>query len=316
MNAVKYSAVGQVTVGANIAVALVGAYYFPNRRGFTSVDLTTGASEIGIGTLIRNGSSATQVWPHVDDLCEIGYRITHIDDNTAPINPVFFTPSVQFWVSNYKCVTRMVNQSNSQVNVHVYTCELRRDLLDSNNSLYTIMSRGLFEKANELDPAGYTSGAFINSTNYMRDSAITPFDSSKFLGFVKIKTVRKITMNAGDIRTVIHGRRKAERVKPGSYMDLITGTQNWRSGVKQYAAKRGAVFQFFKITGQPSNDVTGALLNITSPRVDFNHIYSFNYRYIVETGAVTTRFSATGLSPGVMQIMGEATDTPITSANA
>lgn len=319
LNKCKYSTAGQAVVGQGSAAHLGCVYYFPNRRGVTSSATAAGLGDIGVGTLITNGSSTTQVWPHVKDLQDVAYRVADVDESGSIINPGFFTPSVEFYVSNYKAETKFVNQSNAQAIVWVFTAELRRDLGTNQDNLYILMSQGLFEHTNDLDAAGYNVGSDPNNNNYMRDSSITPFDSGKFCSYIKIIKSQRLVLNAGDIRSTFHYKRAQTKVKPAMYLDLQNQTQTWNLATAKYAAKKGAVFQFFKICGQPANGPTagGVQVNQTMPKIDFTHIYSFTYRHIMDTGAVTTRFPATGLGGGsALQIMGEQTDTAIPFTNA
>lgn len=301
LNSASYTVAGKAQVGGSSAQGPACVYYIPNARGSTTAYSTAdygGTPTIGLGQVIINGSGTTQVFPHFSDVTELGYRISTADASTAiAAGTSFFSPSVKFYIGNYRCTTKMVNQSNSQAFVQIYTCRLRRDLPNNYQNISTLLSRGYIEKLVAQDQTGtYNVSGIGQSDNWMRDDQLNPFDSGKFLSFVKIVGTRKFIMNAGDMKTTYLVSKSMRLVKPTMYATSSIGN-TWREITVDTASIKGGVFQIFKITGQPTNDsATKSLLSMTTPVIDFTHDYHYNYRFTAETGATTTRFGAVGYS--------------------
>lgn len=314
-HSVSYASAGKVQVGSSTAVGPSCVYYFPNQRNTLS-DYTNTTGTVGTNARIINGSSITQVFPNFLDMSTIGSRISTIDGNSTYTSSTFFSPSVKFWAGDYKVSTKMVNQSNGQAIVHIYTCVARRDIPNSQNSFYNIMANGLREKLSSNDSTltyAYAGG----EDDYMRDDTLSPYDSSKFCSYFKVIS-RKIVMNAGDIKLCYLNKRGMSIINPAVYSSLASNTATWNTGTTDVICRKGAVFQFFKVTGQPTNDTTSRqFLGLTSPNIIFTHDYSFSYRFNVEAGAVNTRFPATGYANvGTGSIMGEQSDVAAPSTNA
>lgn len=289
---VSYATAGKVQVGASTAVGPSCVYYFPNQRNTLS-DYTNTTGTVGTNARIINGSSITQVFPNFLDMSTIGSRISTIDANSTYTSSTFFSPSVKFWAGDYKVSTKMVNQSNGQAIVYVYTCVARRDIPNSQNSFYNIMANGLREKLSSNDSA-LTYGYAGSEDDYMRDDTLGPYDSGKFCSYFKVSS-RKIVMNAGDIKLCYLNKRGMSIINPAVYSSLASNTATWNTGTTDVICRKGAVFQFFKVTGQPTNDTASRqFLGLTSPDIIFTHDYSFSYRFNAEAGAVNTRFAATG----------------------
>lgn len=311
----SYACAGKVFVGASAASGPSCVYYFPNIRNGVSDTTAVTPSTVGLGARIINGSGQTQVFPSYADMAQIGTRISSVDGNSQVLSASFFTPSVKFWAGNYKAVTKMVNQSNGQAVVTVYTCIARRDVPTALNSLYSLLYSGYYEKMTSADNGNsYTSQT---GDDVMRDDQLEPYDSSKFCSYF-IVSQRRMIMNAGDIKVVTHGKRGMQVINPAVYSTLNSGTATWSSSTADVLCRKGAVFQFFKVSGQPTNDTTNkAAIGLSSPAIVFTHDYTFTYRFMVEAGAVNTRLGNTGFGAVTnASIMGEQSDTVQTGVNA
>lgn len=310
LNTYSYAVAGKVIVGSSTSVGPACAYYFPCiRAALTTVTYST--ATVGTGTTIVNGNSTTQMFPDAIDMTDIGTKIGDIDSNTSIQGSAlnFFSPSVKFWAGNYICRTKMVNQNNGQACVTVYTCTLRKNLPTSYNRLYNLMSEAMIEKLSTNDNA--YSYVIATNDDFMRDDMLSPYDASKFLGYVKINSSRKFIMNAGDIKVITLTSKAMRLQKPANYTSIgnVSQTATWFGGSQDVHAMKGAVFQFFRVTGQPTNDsTTKTNLGYTSPAIDFVHDYRFQYRFTVNTGSTNSRLGAFGFAnvtvPDVMTEQG------------
>lgn len=309
LNSVSYAIAGKVQPGVSNGNGPVCAYYIPNNRASATAWSSVPTPLLGDGQVIINGSGTTQIFPSLLDVQALGVRVSSVDNSsTVATGTSFFSPSVQFYIGNYKCVTKMVNQSNSQACVQVYTCQLRKNLPSSQPSIYNLIRYGMLDKLIAADNSVSYAITTTSSDDYMRDDQLSPFDSSTFCSYVKITSVKKMVIDAGDMRILTHSKRGMIKVKPSMFCTVTQVGNTWLNAPADNMSIKGGVFQFFKVTGQPTNDVTNkSALGYTSPVIDFVHDYSFNYRYVVETGATTNRFGAFGfgvVAPSVMTEQG------------
>lgn len=312
LNTASYSVAGKAVVGGpsnNYGPQCV--YYIPNNR----VSVTTfGGSGTGTyvfsGSKVINGTGNTQFFPSSLDATEIGYRISNVDGNTSVQSTNFFSPSEKFYMGNYSCKTRMVNQSNGQAVVTVFSCVVRKDIPSSQSSMYFLISNGILEKLTNSDSAqSYPVGSGATYTDdFMRDDTLSLFDSVKFTTYCKVVGKKTFVMNAGDIKLNYLSSKGMKIMRPTMFNSITSG-QTWRTSATDIVAVKGSVFQVFRVTGQPTNDsVNKDYLGLTSPAIDFIHEYKFQYRYVTETGATTTRLGVSGFSnvsaPDVMTEQG------------
>jgi len=296
LHTLSYSHAGRVVVGGSTVNGPACSYYFPNARGVLSSSDSTASARVGPNELIVNGTGNTQIFPSLNDMTTIGARIAAIDSNGTlgggtGAATQFFTPSVKFWAGNYRATTKLVNQSNGQACVQVFTCTFRRDVGISQSNLRLMLIRALGEKLAPGDIADYTA---ILTSDPIRDDSLSPYDASKFCSYFRLSS-RKMIINSGDIKVITHGSSGMKLVNPSTYTTLVNSTDVWTTNAGDIFGRKGAVFQFFRVTGQPTNDQnTKSLLGNTSPAIVFTHDYQFQYRFIVESGAVTTRLGNAG----------------------
>lgn len=313
LHSLSYAHAGRVVVGNSTAFGPACTYYFPNSRGI-STNVTASAARIGTNETIVNGSGASQVFPSADDMNIIASKITSIDGNSSRQAISFFTPSVQFWVGNYRVTTKLVNQSNAQAIVEVFTCVIRKDINTGASNLRNLLSNGLAEKLAANDQANYNP---VLHDDYVRDDQLSPFDSGKFCGYVKMSS-RKMVINSGDIKIVTHGSKGMRKINPSTFSTLTSTTSTWGDVQGDIYCRKGAVFQFFRITGQPTNDATNkSLLGKTSPAIVFTHDYHFQYRFMVEAGSTNSRLGHTGFGAvASASVMEEQSNTVSAQENA
>jgi len=318
LNSVSYAIAGKVQPGVSNGNGPVCAYYIPNHRASATTWSSVPTPLLGNNQVIINGSGNTQIFPSYLDVQAIGTRIGTVDGNSTVVSGTsFFSPSVQFYIGNYKCVTKMVNQSNSQACVTVYTCKLRKNLPNTQVSIYQLIRYGMMDKLVSADNSTSYAVSATSSDDWMRDDQLNPFDSSHFCSYVHVQSVKKMVIDSGDMRILTHGRRGMVKVKPSMFSSILTVGNTWNNSSVDNAALKGGVFQFFKVTGQPTNDTGDKnALGYTSPVIDFVHDYSFQYRYVVETGSTTNRFGSFGFGVVAPSVMTEQGNTVALQANA
>ena len=290
LHTVSYAHAGRALVGTSTALGPACAYYFPNARDIVTTTNAT-AARIGTNEQLVNGTGATQMFPSAADMLQIANRITKIDGNDSRQATSWFTPSVKFWAGNYRATTKMVNQSNGQAVVEIFTCTVRKDINTGASSMYSLLQKGLAEKLSVNDLSQYNP---VLHDDYIRDDQLSPFDSGKFCGYVKLSS-RKMVINSGDIKIVTHGYKGMKQVNPATFSTLTSASSTWDASSIDIFARKGAVFQFFRVCGQPTNDVTTKTnIGKTSPAIVFTHDYHFQYRFMVEAGSTNTRLGQAG----------------------
>jgi len=182
----------------------------------------------------------------------------------------------------------IVNQTNTQANIVIYWATIRRTIPNTVVGTYRIallrnlLSLGLYEKASQIistwDPTA-TNGAVFQD-------CLSPFDSPKFLHYVKIRRSKKITLEAGDQYICYDIDKRLRKIRPHDFQSITTSSQTWSTGsTPEVAHVQGSTFMFFKISGQVTNDQSvKTSIATTNPSVDFLTDVDFKWNAIRNTG--------------------------------
>jgi len=234
---------------------------------------------------------------------------------------------------NYKQSTKIVNQCNAQSILVYHEIVARQDIPlvsvsdNFNYDLLKWLGKGFFMTAirqldnDGVDNVGDTPTTLPSSSNEaLSDNAYNIFNSGPFLHFFKVRRMRTVVMNAGDIRMFELNRPAAITHRPASWLTLEDddNTYGYNNNNPQYCFKKGSVFQLFKLSGTPVNSASvSANVNTSAPAVDFVTNVSYTYQAVVKEGGVNVRASNYGLAAmDDGQFMGEQTDSPLPVINA
>jgi len=273
-------------------------------------------------------------YPNILDVTDLAYYLRQQGRNAALLTDVeMHSLDSRFITRDYRQLTKIVNQCNAQCIIEYHVIEARRDipfrfnaeigaynLLDFlGNGFYATALQSASATGVEVSDPLVTSG--INSINSaMSDASFSIFSSGPFLHYFKVKKVRKVIMNAGDIKMFELDHKAAITHRPATYARLIATDGSWQYQQNDpfYSFLKGSLFQLFKLTGTPVNDRdTKTNVNLSSPAVDFFTNVSMKYQAVVKTGAVNYRGPGFGLgSIPNPQFMGEQTDTALPVTNA
>lgn len=239
----------------------------------------------------------------------------------------------KFITRNYGQTTKMVNQSNAQAVLYYHILEARRDIphwtgtgVPPSYAILNLLGQGFFQTAlqssvntgiNTVPTA--TTNAYDSNTA-LTDSAFSIYNSGPFLHYFKVKKVKRVIMNAGDIKVFSLSRSAPITHRPALYNTLQASTGSWSYGANnpQFAFLKGAQIQLFKLHGTPFNSAANKdLVNTTQPAVDFVTTCHCKYQAVVKAGGVNYRaanYNLGAFADG--QFMGEQQELPLTALNA
>lgn len=199
---------------------------------------------------------------------------------------------------------QLINQSNGHANIVAYYCRVRENILSSGQNYFNII--------NLLD-AGFKENAV--SDGLVRDE-ITPFQSLKFCGFIKISKVKKFVMSPGEELSLSLKTFKVRTIVMQKFFNA-NGTTTWKATAPDYQWIKGNKFILFKLTGQPADNAVGGGFTFTAPKIDMSTTTRMVYKWVQDDVENILEANAVGITAGVAPtIMTEETDTVATDTAA
>jgi len=273
-------------------------------------------------------------YPNLLDINNVAFFLNQQSRSSAlETVPEMSSLDMKFLTSGFRQTTKVVNQCNAQAILEYHVIEARRDIpyrFNSTTGAYNILDllgSGFFTAGvssiptngiESIDPAATFND--LHSNQGMVENSRSIYTSGPFLHYFKVKKVKKVVLNAGDIKLFTLSHKGAITHRPALYARLTANASSWayNSNEPFYAFLKGCQFQLFKLSGTPVNDKdTKTLVNLSGPAVDFVTDVRFSYQSVIKTGGVNWRGASYGL--GVLptpQFMGEQTDTALTVLNA
>lgn len=252
----------------------------------------TGYGANGNNGPISNWSSV----PQMGIMQQIGYII----DNTTNAT------NLRYIITEWKLRQQMVNCSNAHCNVVVYKCRCREDI-PVGNAFYDI--------TNILN----TGFADQGSTDAQLRDEYTPFNSNRFVEYIKITKVKKFLLQPGEQKVFNIIQRRPRTVNLHKYVDTTGVGVNWKTGAVQVVYPRGARFNLYKISGQLVDNVADQTITFTHPVVDFLSEHRVEFKLIIsekETIATAPPLQISAQGVGGVLVMNQDTDTATAEVEA